>query len=153
MYSKEEVKENRIAFWGKLENEMEKIRNPHGTKVSWMNYNTGFNDLYFRMEADEVGVRLCIDIQFADPGIREVFYEQFQEFQSMFEGLFKEHLKWYPEFEHSNGRTISRLAIEKDKVSIFNRRDWDKMHLFLKLNFKKLDEFWCEFGEVFRGLK
>lgn len=153
MYSKEEAREIRIAFWSKLEQEMEKIRNPHGSKVNWMHYNTGFNDLYFRMEADESGARLCIDIQFNDPGIRELYYNQFEEFEKMLTDIFKDKLKWLPEFEHSNGKTIARLAIEQEGTTISKRQDWDKMHLFLKLNFKKLDEFWTEFGDVFRQLK
>ncbi|UKN02397.1 DUF4268 domain-containing protein [Paracrocinitomix mangrovi] len=152
MLSKEEAKQLRIDFWSKLSDQMEKMKNPFGSKVNWMNYNTGFNHLYFRMEADEEGCRLCIDIQFPDPGVREVFYEQFQEFSNILEGKFKD-LKWYPTFEHWNGKEISRIAIEKNDCNLNRREDWDKMHLFLKLNFAKLDAFWCEFDEVFKGLK
>jgi hypothetical protein len=152
MLSKEEAKELRVGFWSKLEEQMTKMKNPHGTKVNWMNYNTGIKDLYFRMEADDDGARLCIDLQFLDKGIRDLYYEQFTEFQNMLTDKFKD-LKWYPEWEHWNGKDISRIAMEKDGCKLNNKADWDKMHLFLKLNFKKLDEFWDEFGEVFQNLK
>ncbi|MEZ4924034.1 MAG: DUF4268 domain-containing protein [Crocinitomicaceae bacterium] len=152
MLSKEEVKELRIEFWDRLGKQMEKVRNPHGSKVNWMSYNTGVRHLYFRMEADEKGARLCIDLQFNDDGIREIFYEQFQEFENILNTTFK-GLKWYANFDHWNGKKISRIAIEKEDCNYLNRNDWDKMHLFLKVNFKKLDEFWDEFGEVFKTLK
>lgn len=152
MYSKEDMKALRIDFWGKLQGQMEKMRNPHGSKVNWMNYNTNIKHLYFRMEADENGARLCIDLQFPDKGIRELYYEQFQEFQDMLSSKFK-YLEWYPEWEHWNGKQISRIVVEQAGTDIRNKQDWDKMHLFLKLNFAKLDEFWVEFGEVFKNLK
>lgn len=152
MLSKEEAKELRIEFWNKLENQMDKMKNPHGSKVSWMNYNTGVKHLYFRMEADEEGARLCIDLQFPDQGIRELYYEQFTEFQNILNDLFKE-MQWHPEWDHWNGKRISRIVIEKDCCNLNRQSDWDKMQLFLKLNFKKLDEFWCDFGDVFKNLK
>jgi hypothetical protein len=152
MFSKEEKKQMKLEFWSRLEEQMEKLKNPHGSKVFWLDYNTGIKDLYFRMEADEKAVRLCIDLQFNDPGVREVFYEQFDEFRDMLNRLFKE-LNWQKEFVHSNGKTISRISVERPDVNIYNKKDWDKMHLFLKLNFVKLDKFWDEFKEVFLNLK
>lgn len=152
MLSKEEAKATKLEFWTRLQGQMEKMRNPHGSKVDWMNYNTGIKHLYFRMEADESGCRLCVDLQFPDKGIRDLYYEQFTELQNVFNDKLKS-AKWIPEHEHWNGKTISRIVMEKDGCHLFNKEDWDKMHLFLKLNFAKLDAFWCEFGEVLKNLK
>ncbi|OIQ31699.1 MAG: hypothetical protein BM555_05155 [Crocinitomix sp. MedPE-SWsnd] len=152
MLSKEEKKNLRIEFWNKLEKQLENITNPHGSKVKWMNYNTSVKHLYFRMEADEEGARLCIDLQFPDDGIRSLYWEQFLEFNNILTEKFKD-LIWIESFEHTNGKTVSRISVSKDGCHLWNRDDWDKMHLFLKINFKKLDEFWTEFGEVFVNLK
>jgi len=153
MYSKEEKKNNKLLFWSRLEDQMLYLKNPHGTKVNWINYNTKINHLYFRMEADEKAVRLCIDLQFPDNGVREVFWEQFEEFKELLNERFKGKLTWLKEYEHENGKTISRIFLERGDVNINNQKDWDKMHLFLKLNFVKLDQFWDEFSEVFVQLK
>lgn len=152
MYSKEEMKALRIEFWGQLQNQMEKMRNPYGSKVNWMNYNTNIKHLYFRMEADEQGARLCVDLQFPDKAIREIYYEQFLEFKDQLDSKFK-GLHWLPEWDHWNGKQIARIVLEQEGTDIREQSDWDKMHLFLKLNFAKLDEFWVEFGEVFKNLK
>ena len=152
MFTKEEAKENKIAFWTKLDNELSKKRNAHGSKINWLSYPTGIKNLYFRMEADEEAVRLVIDLQFPDAGIRELYFQQFQEFQKILEERFKTVI-WEKDFEHWNGKQISRIYLEKGGVNINRREDWDKMHLFLKLNFVKLDAFWDEFGEVFKLLK
>lgn len=153
MFSKEEKKSNKLQFWSKLEDQMMRLKNPHGSKVNWMSYNTRINHLYFRMEADESAVRLCIDLQFPDAGVREVYWDQFEEFKDMLHDRFKGKLIWLKEFEHENGKTISRIFLEKNEVNINNLKDWDKMHLFLKLSFVKLDQFWDEFSDVFLQLK
>lgn len=153
MYSKEELKNNKLEFWSRLDEQLNRQKNPHGSKVNWMNYNTGIKDMYFRMEADAEVVRLCIDLQFNDAGIREVYYEQFLEFKTLLDERFNPKLVWLPLFEHSNGKIIARIYTEKSGVDINNRKDWDKMHLFLKLNFVKLDAFWNEFDDVFKALK
>lgn len=153
MYSKEEKKNNKLLFWSRLEEQMKKLKNPHATKVNWMHYNTQIPDLYFRMEADEKSARLCIDLQFPDNGVREVYWDQFQEFRDMLNHKFKGKLIWLKDFEHENGKTISRIYLEKDEVNINNQKDWDKMHLFLKLSFAKLDQFWTEFKDIFLHLK
>ena len=152
MLTKDEKKGLRIEFWTQLEAQLDKDRNPHGSKVQWLNYNTGVKHLYFRMEADENGARLCIDIQFPDAGIRNLYYEQFEELKNKLSETYKD-LTWTKDFEHSNGKTIHRISVEKDGCHIFERSDWDKMQLFLKINFKKLDEFWDEYGDVIRNLK
>lgn len=152
MYSKEEFKALKIDFWTSLEALLKRHKNPHGSKVSWLNYNTKINQLYFRMEADEYGARLVIDIQMRDEGIRQLVWEQFDELQDKLHHLFGKRLVKYPTFQHSNGLTISRMAIEKDNCSILNKNDWPEMHEFLKDNFIKLDRFWMEYDEVFTNL-
>ncbi len=153
MFTKEEKKKLKLEFWSRLEDQMTRLKNPHGSKVNWMNYNTGINHLYFRMEADEKAARLCMDLQFPDNGVREVYWDQFEEFRDLLNDRFKGKLIWLKEFDHENGKTISRIYLEKADVNINNQKDWDKMHLFLKLSFVKLDEFWNEFSDVFLQLK
>ena len=152
MLSKEEVKENRIAFWGTLDTLMDKIRNPHESKVQWLNYNTGVKHLYFRMEADEEGARLCIDLQFPDKDIREIYYAQFTELKDQLEKRIDD-LEWIAAWDHWNGKQISRIMVKQEGTDLHNKSDWDSMHEFLKLNLIQLDEFWCEFGAVFQNLK
>ena len=153
MFTKEEEKQIRLDFWSELNAQFDQIKGAHGNKVSWTNFNTRIRHLYFRMEADQNGARLCIDIQFPDTGIREIFYEQFQEFQLKFEAIFGEELQWYLTFDHSNGKTISRIAVNQDGTNLFRRSDWPEMHQFLIRNFKALEKFWVEFNEIFIQLK
>lgn len=152
MFGKEEFQELKKEFWDKLGSKLNRKKNPYGTKVPWMNYRTRINGLYFRMEADEHGARLCIDLQFKDEGVREVFFEQFEEFKSMLDSKL-ENLQWQNEFEHTNGLTISRISAELHDHNLKNKDHWPEMHQFLVRNFVALDAFWVEFSEVFENLK
>ncbi len=152
MFSKDELKALKLNFWGSLNETFSEIRGVNGNKVNWTNFNTKLKDLYFRMEADDQGCRLCIDMQFADEGIRTLFYDQFEEFKAILEGHF-EALKWHPSFEHSNGKTISRIVLNQEGTNMYNKEDWPQMHDFLTTNFSKLEAFWAEFSEVFVQLK
>lgn len=153
MFSKEEEKEIKIQFWGSLNEVLENEKGMHANKVNWMNFNTNIKPLYFRMEADDKGARLCIDIQFVDDGLRELFYEQFTEFSDILNERFANNLAWLPTFDHSNGKTISRIVSNKEGLNMYNKADWAEMHEFLRSQFVILERFWAEFGEVFQNLK
>jgi len=137
MYSKEEAKQLKINFWNHLGSELESVRGVNGNKVSWMSFNTKIKHLYFRMEADETSMRLCIDLQFPDNGVREVFFEQFLEFKERLDQLFEGNNLWLENFDHSSGKTISRIAAEKQEVNFLDQSKWVDMHEFLKGNFIK----------------
>ena len=153
MFSKDEEKQLKIEFWGTLNEQLELERGHQANKFIWMNFNTTIKQLFFRMEADRESAQLCIDLQFLDPGITALYYEQFTEFQNILEERLEGEIKWLPQFEHSNGKTISRISVGLSGVDIYKKSDWPTMHEFLKKNFIKLESFWAEFGEVFVALK
>ncbi|MGV6861717.1 MAG: DUF4268 domain-containing protein [Putridiphycobacter sp.] len=153
MYSKEEKKEMKLAFWNTLEEAITQQGKARGRNITWLSYPTRIKDLYFRMELQDNAARMCIDLQFLNDGVREVFFEQFQEFENILNQTFTNKVSFVKDYEHTNGKTISRIYTEITPVTIFNKSDWPKMHEFLIENFLNLDEFWVEFSEVFYNLK
>jgi len=153
MFTKEEEKQIRFDFWSELNDQLDQVRGVNGNKVNWTNFNTHIRHLYFRMEADQQGTRLCIDLQFPDESIRSLFYEQFTEFEQKLSDHFGDLLIWTPRFDHTNGKEIARIAISLDGPNLFKREDWPAMHTFLVDNFKKLERFWSDFSEIFVQLK
>lgn len=153
MYSKDEEKQLKIEFWSTLNEQLELERGLHANKVNWMSFNTKIRQLFFRMEASREDAKLCIDMQFLDPGITALYYEQFTEFKKILEERLEGELNWQPAFEHSNGKTISRISVGITGVDMYKKEDWPTMHGFLKNNFVKLESFWAEFSDVFVALK
>lgn len=153
MFSKEETKQLKLDFWTGLGERLELEKGLHGNKVNWMSFNTKIKHLYFRMEVDEMAARLCIDLQFPDQGIREIYFEQFTAFENILTEKFEAKIHWQPVFMHSNGKKIARISVQKKEVNIYNRNDWEDIYLFLINHFTKLEHFWAEFSEVFTSLK
>ncbi len=153
MFTKEEKKDLTKEFWGTLKEKLTVSGKMKGRNLDWMNYPNKINHLYFRMESTETYAKFCVDIQFLDAGVREVFFEQFEEFKTVLGELMPYELFWLKSYEHSNGRTIARIYSELNDVNIYNVNDWKQSQQFLHDCFIAFDEFWADFGEVFRNLK
>ena len=153
MYSKEEKKELKVGFWTELNDKLTEAGKAKGRNLEWMNYPTNIKRLFFRMEADESSARLCIDLQFVSKGIREIYFLQFQELETKLKETLTSDIHFEADYEHWNGKTISRIYCELDGVNVNNREDWGKIHDYLVENFLKLDAFWEEFNAIFYALK
>lgn len=153
MYNKEEKKALTAAFWGTLTPKIQKFRSASGRKVNWFKYPTGLNDIYVRVEADQNGCRICIDLQFKNDGIRELFYEQFLETKTVFENTMETPVKWSPNYVHSYGTIVSRISVENNTTNLYNQETWMEMQEFIITHLKRVDEYWNDFGDLFKTLK
>ena len=153
MFSKDEEKEFKAKFWSDLNEELALVKGVHANKVNWTNFNTGIKNIYFRIDIEGDIPKICIDIQFLDAGIREIYYQQFEEFKERLNKSFKGEIKWLPTFEHSNTRTISRISVANPDLNTRNQDQWPEIYSFLIENFQVLESFWAEFNEVFKALK
>jgi hypothetical protein len=153
MYSKEEKKALKVGFWTSLNDKLTEAGKAKGRNLEWMSYPTQLKPLFFRMEADETSARLCIDVQFFNDGVREVYFQQFEGFETILKKTLGDDLIFQKEFEHWNGKTISRIYCELADVNVNKKEDWEKIQVYLTEKFLKLDEFWQEFSEVFTALK
>ena len=152
MFSKDEEKALRNAFWSTLITRMQKKRGASGRRLNWFKYPTGLRDIYIRTEVDTTGCKVCIDLQFKNDGIRELFYEQFLETKKAFEDTVKVPVKWHANYKHSYGTVISRISIENNNTNLFVQEDWAEMHDFISNGLINIDSYWNDFGELYKAL-
>jgi len=154
MLSKEEFKNRKINFWTSLESEMRNVRGAHGNKIDWLRYKSRIKDLYFRMEFDSKGARLCMDLQHSDTGIRALFLEQFSELRLMLSECFDKEVKFSEDFILKPAEIeISRIYVENDELNFYDDEDLPIAKSFLKDQLISLDQFWSEFKDVFLALQ
>lgn len=153
MFTKDEEKALRSAFWGSLTETIQKFRSVSGRRINWFKYPTGLNEIYIRTEVDQHGCRVCIDLQFKNEGIRELFYEQFLETKTVFENTMVSPIIWNPNYEHSYGTEVSRISVENNTTNLFRQEDWSEMQNFIITHLRRVDEYWEDFGELFKTLK
>jgi len=152
MYSKEEAAKLRQQFWISFGQYMKPIPSADGLTVNWINYKTGVKNIFFKMDADHKGAIISIQISHPDAGIRHLFFEQFEEFKMMLANTMNEEWIWIKDITDGYGKTVSRIFLTLDGVSIFNQQQWPALISFFKSRMITLDEFWSDVKPVFEAL-
>lgn len=153
MYSKDEASQLKQAFWTTFGQYISPQLSAEGLKVNWVNYKTGIKYLYFRMEAGKRSAAIAIEISHPDPGIQELFFEQFLELKNMLHSALNEDWEWQLHEMTEDGKIISRIVRKLHNVSIFNKNDWPALISFFKPRIIALDEFWSDAKYAFDALK
>ncbi len=153
MYTKEEKSHLRKAFWTAFGQYMQPLLSADGNKVNWINYKTGVKNIYFRCSAEQRLSYIAIEINHPDEGIRELFFEQFTEFKTLFHNLMGEEWQWEPRIQDAYGRSCAMIYKELHDVNVFNKERWPEVISFLKPRLVLLDEFWVDIRDTFDALK
>lgn len=153
MYTREQASQIRQAFWTTFGQYMAPILSAEGLRVNWPNYKTGLKNVYFRMQADKKNATIGIEITHPDPGIQELFFEQFTALKTLLHETLGEEWKWELHATDEYGKTISRIYQELAPVNVFNKEDWPQLISFFKPRIIALDEFWTDAQYSFEELK
>ncbi|MNK37712.1 hypothetical protein D3C87_562880 [compost metagenome] len=153
MFSKEEAARLRQQFWISFGQYMKPILGAEGLPVNWVNYKTGVKNIFFRMDAEKKQANIAIEIAHPDEGIRELFFEQFQEFKLMLENTLNEEWDWLSSVTNSYDKQVARIEMVLPNVSVYNQQQWPDVIAFLKPRIIALDEFWTDVKPVFEDLK
>lgn len=153
MYSKEQASQLKQAFWTAFGQYISPQLSAEGLRINWINYKTGIKHLYFKMQVDNRRASIAIEITHPDEGIRALIFEQFVEFQKLFEENMQEKWEWELAAEDEYGKKISRIYKVIPDVSIFKKEDWPSLISFLKPRMIALDEFWSDAQYSFEVFK
>ena len=153
MFTREESSRIREDFWTAFGRYMNPVPSSEGVKINWINYRTGIKDLYFRMDVNKKSAAIAITIEHSDPGIREVYFEQFEEFKPLLHSILEEEWEWQLHAPVADDKTISRIYKELPQVSVFNKDHWPDLISFFKPRIIALDSFWENARYRFEALK
>lgn len=153
MYTREQASQLRQAFWTTFGQYMAPIPSADGYRINWPNYKTGIKNVYFRMQADARKASIGIEITHVDPGLQELFFEQFLELKKYLHQTLGEEWEWALHQPTDQGDTITRIYQEISPANVFNREDWPKLISFFKPRLIALDEFWSNGQFSFDSLK
>lgn len=152
MYDKDHYKTLRKEFWTGFGQFMSRHISARGPKQKWLNYRTGVRHLFFRFEADREKATIAIDIQHSDPGIRELFYEQFIELKSLLESSTGFAWEWIPEFQQETGKKIARIQISQKGWDIYDTEDWPQIWAWFEPILIGVDDVWSNAIDIFKDL-
>ncbi|MCR9173386.1 MAG: DUF4268 domain-containing protein [bacterium] len=147
MLSKEERKALNTTFWDGFRKEMRKLKSVNGRAINWINYPSDVKDIYIRLEADQSGARLCIDIQPKDDSIRSILWEQLTELRVVMESEVGP-AEWNEFDRVFQGRNVSRVAWSLQDVNFYKEEDRIRIKDFLRSKLVQFDVFYQEYKEI-----
>jgi hypothetical protein len=153
MYSKQEAAALKQQFWTTFGRYMAPVLSAEGEIVNWINFKTGEKDIYIRMRADNKKAAISIELTHKDPGVQQLYFEQFVQLKNLFTEIVGSAWEWQLHTADENGRIISGITKDVAGYSIFKKEDWPALISFFKTEIIRLDEFWSQTKYSFESLR
>lgn len=144
MYSKEEAQRLKREFW---------INFAEKYPRKWILYDTKIKDFSFKFYVDNKKAQVLIDIEHRDDEKRNVYFQKLESLKTVLQDDFVKNLVFEKNFTLENGKTISRIWVEKLDISVSNRKYWDEIFDFFFENMNSLEMFYFEYSDYIRDLE
>lgn len=144
MYSKEETQRLKREFWVAFAEKYPR---------KWVLYDTKIKDFSFKFYVDNKKAQVLIDIEHRNDEKRTIYFEKLESLKSILEDDFVKDLVFEKNFVLENGKTISRIWVEKNGVSVSNRKYWDEIFDFFNEKMHAVEMFYLEYGDYIRDLE
>ncbi|MFE3870594.1 DUF4268 domain-containing protein [Flavobacterium sp. ZS1P70] len=143
MYSKEETQKLKREFWVTFADKYPR---------KWVLYDTKIKDFSFKFYVDNKKALVLIDIEHRSDEKRVAYFEKIEALKNILEEEFIKDLVFEKEFILENGKTISRIWVEKLDVSVSNRKYWDDIFDFYNEKMNSLELFYKEYDDFIKDI-
>lgn len=152
MYTKEELKNIKTAFWADFKAHMSPHRSVNGRRMNWLNYPSEIDFIYIRVDADAKGARFCFDIQAKDSGVRAIIWEQMYELKTVLESEMGSEGQWIENCSSPYVAQFNRILWERTDLNFFQPTDQNAIFTFLEDRLVHFDAFYQEFKDILINL-
>jgi hypothetical protein len=143
MYSKQENQRIKQEFWVTFAEKYPR---------KWLLYNTKIKDFSFKFFVDNTKAQVLIDIEDRSEEKRIAYFEKLQALKNILEEEFIKDLVFEKNFTLDNGKTISRIWVEKLNISVSNPKYWDEIYSFFNEKMSALELFYLEYDEFIKDI-
>jgi hypothetical protein len=144
MYSKEENQKLKHEFWVEFAQKYPR---------KWMLYDTKIKDFSFKFYVENTKAQVHIDIEMRNKELRMQYFEKMVALKNILEDEFIKDLVYERNHTLENGKTISRIWVEKEKVSVSNRKYWDEIFDFFFEKMNALELFYIEYDGFIKDIE
>lgn len=144
MYSKEETQRLKREFWVTFAEKYPR---------KWVLYDTKIKDFSFKFFVDNKKAQVLIDIEHRNNEKRTAYFEKLEALKNILEEEFISDLVFEKEYVLENGKTISRIWVEKSGVGYSNRNHWDTIFDFYYEKMDALERFYLEYDEFIKDIE
>lgn len=144
MYSKEENQRLKREFWVAFADKYPR---------KWVLYDTKIKDFSFKFYVENTKAQVLIDIEHRNEIKRIQYFEKLESLKNILEEEFVPGLVFEKNFVLENGKTISRIWVEKLGVSVSNRKYWDEIFDFFFEKMNALELFYLEYDGFIKDIE
>ncbi|MBK9224270.1 MAG: DUF4268 domain-containing protein [Flavobacterium sp.] len=144
MYSKQETQQLKKEFW---------INFSEKYPRKWVLYDTKIKDFSFKFYVDNKKAQVSIDIEHRNEEKRVAYFEKIEALKNILEEEFIPDLVYQKNFTLDNGKTISRIWVEKTGIAVSNRNDWDDVFYFFNEKMNAFELFYFEYDEFIKDIE
>lgn len=144
MYSKEETQRLKREFWVTFAEKYPR---------KWVLYDTKIKDFSFKFFVDNKKAQVFIDIEHRNNEKRIAYFEKLEALKNILEEEFISDLVFEKDYVLENGKTISRIWVEKSGVGYSNRSHWDTIFDFYYEKMDALERFYLEYDEFIKDIE
>ena len=144
MFSKEEALQIKKDFWIAFAAEYPK---------KWILYNTKIKDVTFKFHIDNKKAQVLLDIEPKEENKRIVYYEKVESSKNI---LLEEYLPdaiFERNFYLPSGKILSRVWVEKEGISINNKKTWPVVFEFFSEKMDAFERFFYEHEDYINDLE
>lgn len=142
MFSKEQSRQLREEFW---------ISFGKSFPRKWILYNTKIKDFSFKFHFDTKKAMVILDVEDQDLEKRIQYYEKLTALKKIFVSEFVPEAIFEDIYFLDNGKEISRIYVEKNNVSIHNKKTWQETMVFLNETMQQFEAFYFEYEDVIKS--
>jgi len=144
MYSKQETQQLKQEFWISFSEKYPR---------KWLLYDTKIKDFSFKFFVDNKKAQVSIDIEHRNEEKRVAYFEKIEALKNILEEEFIPDLVYQKNFTLDNGKTTSRIWVEKTGISVSNRNDWNTIFYFFNEKMNALELFYLEYDEFIKDVE
>ena len=144
MYSKQKNQKLKQEFWVTFSEKYPR---------KWVLYDTKIKDFSFKFFVDNTKAQVSIDIEPRSNEKRIAYFEKLQALATILEEEFVSNLVFEKNYTLENGKTISRIWVEKLGITVSNRNYWDAIFSFFNEKMSALELFYLEYDEFIKDIE
>ncbi|BCY29607.1 DUF4268 domain-containing protein [Flavobacterium okayamense] len=144
MFSKEEAKQIKRAFWINFAEEYPR---------KWLLYNTKIKNLSFKFYVDNKKAQVLLEIEPEDEELRKIYYEKIESLKTILLEEFIEDAIFERNYYLENGKLVSRIWVELENVSVNNKKTWSTIFDFFNEKMSAFELFFYEYEDYIKDLE
>ena len=144
MYSKQQNQQLKQEFWVAFAEKYPR---------KWLLYDTKIKDFSFKFYVDNRKAQVLIDIENRNLDVRKIYFEKIVSLKNILEEDHVSNLIYEQNYTLESGKTISRIWVELNNVSVSNRQYWNTIFDFFEQKMDKLESFFVEYQDYIKDLE